>query len=212
MHRINGIIITCLVAAHPVLIKASENFIPYTISKKYYPEFVGIALLFVLLTLSATAIFRKFLKMPYPRWRLLHRLGATLVLLIVPAHLTQYADIAMDQVIGKMHEKRFLADDRSRAQNGVPETERCPLAQIDAIHVCRDDFSDVLQQLVLAALFERSFEFCIDVEMILDGPFCRARDEDQLLDACFNRFLNCILDQWLVHDRQHLLWRSLGCR
>ena len=62
LHRINGIIITCMIAAHPVLIKASENFISYTFVKKYYPEFVGIALLLILLILSATAIFRNFLK------------------------------------------------------------------------------------------------------------------------------------------------------
>ena len=92
LHRINGIIITCLIAAHPVLIKASENFTPYTFTKKYYPEFVGIALLLILLILSATAIFRNFLKMPYSRWRLLHRLGATLVLLIVPAHVLWVSD------------------------------------------------------------------------------------------------------------------------
>jgi predicted ferric reductase len=87
LHWINGFVITCIIIAHPVLIKASDNFIPYTISKKYYPEFVGIGLIFVLLTLSFTAIFRKFFKMPYPRWRLLHRMGATLVLAILPAHV-----------------------------------------------------------------------------------------------------------------------------
>jgi len=92
LHRINGFIITCLVAVHPVLIKASENFIPYTFGKKYYPEFVGIGLIFVLLTVSVAAIFRNFLKMPYSRWRLLHRLGATTVLLILPAHVLFVSD------------------------------------------------------------------------------------------------------------------------
>jgi predicted ferric reductase len=92
LHRINGFIITCLVAVHPVLIKASENFIPYTFGKKYYPEFVGIGLIFVLLTVSAAAIFRNFFKMPYVRWRFLHRLGATLILLILPVHVLFVSD------------------------------------------------------------------------------------------------------------------------
>jgi predicted ferric reductase len=87
LHRLNGFIITCVVVAHPVLIKASDNFIPYTISKKYYPEFVGMGLIFVLLTVSLAAIFRKFFNMPYARWRLLHRMGATLVLAILPFHV-----------------------------------------------------------------------------------------------------------------------------
>ena len=92
LHRINGFILTCLVAGHPVLIKASENFTPYTFGKKYYPEFVGIGLIFVLLTVSAAAIFRNFFKMPYVRWRFLHRLGATLILLILPVHVLFVSD------------------------------------------------------------------------------------------------------------------------
>jgi predicted ferric reductase len=92
LHRINGFIIACLVAIHPVLIKASENFTPYTFGKKYYPEFVGIGLLFVVLTVSLSALFRNFLKMPYNRWRLLHRLGATMALLILPGHVLFVSD------------------------------------------------------------------------------------------------------------------------
>ena len=92
LHRINGFIISCLILAHPVLIKASENFTPYTLGKKYYPEFVGIGLLFVLITLSVTAIFRSFFKMDYNQWRLLHRLGATMALLILPGHVLFVSD------------------------------------------------------------------------------------------------------------------------
>ena len=92
LHRINGFIIACLILAHPLLIKASENFTPYTFGKKYYPEFVGIGLLFVLFTLSVTAIFRSFFKMDYNRWRLLHRLGATMALLILPGHVFFVSD------------------------------------------------------------------------------------------------------------------------
>jgi len=92
LHRINGFIIACLIAVHPVLIKASENFTPYTFGKKYYPEFVGIGLFFVLLTVSVTAIFRNLLKMNYSRWRLLHRLGATAAILILPGHVLFVSD------------------------------------------------------------------------------------------------------------------------
>ena len=92
LHRLNGFIITCAIVAHPVLIKASDNFIPYTFSKKYYPEFVGIGLLFVLLAVSVTAIFRNFFRMPYNRWRLLHRMGATLVLIVLPFHVLFVSD------------------------------------------------------------------------------------------------------------------------
>jgi predicted ferric reductase len=92
LHRINGVIIACLVAVHPVLIKASDNFTPYTFGEKYYPEFVGIGLIFVVLTVSLTAVFRNLLKMNYSRWRLLHRMGATMVFLIVPFHVLFVSD------------------------------------------------------------------------------------------------------------------------
>lgn len=92
LHRLNGIIIACLVAAHPFLVKASEHFTPYTFGKKYYPEFVGIGLLFVVLTVSGGAIFRNFFKMPYNRWRLLHRLGVTAALLVLPFHVLYVSD------------------------------------------------------------------------------------------------------------------------
>ncbi len=87
LHRINGMIITVLVISHPLLIKASENFTPYTFEKKYYPEFLGIGLLLVLLTISFTTIFRNFFRLSYSRWLFLHRLMVTLALLIMPVHI-----------------------------------------------------------------------------------------------------------------------------
>jgi predicted ferric reductase len=87
LHRINGMAIAFLVVLHPLLIKASENFTPYTFDKKYFPEFLGLGVLLLILTLALTSIFRKFFRMPYNRWRLLHGLGATLVLLLMPSHI-----------------------------------------------------------------------------------------------------------------------------
>jgi len=92
LHRINGLAITFLVISHPLLIKASENFTPYTFEKKYYPEFLGMAVLAVLLTLSLTAVFRKFFKFSYSRWRLRHRMVATLALFLIPIHILFVSD------------------------------------------------------------------------------------------------------------------------
>jgi len=86
-HRINGLVIACLVVLHPLMIKASEDFTPYTFAKKYYPEFMGISLLTVLVILAVSALFRKFLKFSYGAWLLLHRFGATLALILLPSHI-----------------------------------------------------------------------------------------------------------------------------
>lgn len=87
LHRINGIIIAGLAILHPLLIKASENFTPYTFEEKYYPEFLGIGLLCAILFVSGTASFRTFLRITYPRWLFLHRFVATLVMIILPTHV-----------------------------------------------------------------------------------------------------------------------------
>ena len=92
LHRINGIVITLLVLVHPTLIKASENFISYTFDKKYVPEFIGIGLLLVILSVSVTAIFRNFFKIAYDKWLFLHRLGVTLAITILPFHILLVSD------------------------------------------------------------------------------------------------------------------------
>jgi len=48
--------------------------------------------------------------------------------------------------------------------------------------------------------------------MILDRAFAASGDENQLGDAGSHRLLDRILDQGLVHDRQHFLRAGLGCR
>ena len=87
LHRLNGIAIAVLVIVHPLFIKASENFTPYTFAKKYYPEFLGIGVLCVLLALSIAAVLRNFYKLPYKKWLFQHRFGTILVLLVLPAHV-----------------------------------------------------------------------------------------------------------------------------
>ena len=87
LHRSNGIVITCLAVLHPLLIKGSENFTPYTFEKKYFPEFLGFALVAVLLLVSLTAIFRNSFKLSYAGWLLLHRFSATMALAMMPAHI-----------------------------------------------------------------------------------------------------------------------------
>ncbi|MFH1215774.1 MAG: hypothetical protein V1706_04655 [Pseudomonadota bacterium] len=92
LHRLNGFLITLLALTHPFLIKASDNFTPYTLEKKYFPEFVGIGLLFLILTVSIPAIFRKFIPIAYGKWLTLHRFGATLVLFLLPLHVLWVSD------------------------------------------------------------------------------------------------------------------------
>lgn len=93
LHRLNGFLVTLLVMVHPLLIKASENFVPYTLEKKYYPEYVGIVILLVTLAVFISAILRKRIGTVFGnKWLVLHRLGSTLVLLILPFHVLWVSD------------------------------------------------------------------------------------------------------------------------
>jgi len=91
-HRVNGFLITLLVLVHPILIKASENFTVYLFESKYYPEFIGIGLLFVILIVSMLAFFKGRITISHGKWLVLHRLGATMVLLILPLHVLWVSD------------------------------------------------------------------------------------------------------------------------
>ena len=86
-HRFNGLLITLLMLVHPILIKASENFTAYMFETKYYPAFVGIGLLFIILPVSMLAFFKERITISYGKWLVSHRLGATMVLLILPLHV-----------------------------------------------------------------------------------------------------------------------------
>ena len=48
--------------------------------------------------------------------------------------------------------------------------------------------------------------------MILDDAFVAAGDEDEMLDAGLARLFDDVLDQRLVHHRQHFLRDGLGRR
>ena len=128
------------------------------------------------------------------------------------AHLREAADLAVDEIVGEMHEERLVADGMLRAEHGVAEPERHALTHEDARRFGRDDVADELQQVVLTGLGELALELGIGVEVILDRALRRARDEDQPIRAGVERFFDGVLDQRLVDDRQHLLRRRLRRR
>ncbi len=134
------------------------------------------------------------------------------MLLEVLAHLLEAADLAVDEIVGQVHEERLVADGALRAQHGVAETERDALPHEDAGRRGRDDVANEAEQIVLAGLGQLPLELGIGVEMVLDGAFRRAGDEHQALGACSEGLFHRVLNQRLVDDRQHLLRRRLGGR
>ena len=46
--------------------------------------------------------------------------------------------------------------------------------------------------------------------MIRDGSLAASRHERTVGHACLKRLFNAILEQWLVHDGQHLFGRAFS--
>src|SRR6185312_10478461 len=63
---------------------------------------------------------------------------------------------------------------------------------------------------LLLALLEKIFEFEADVEMIFDRGLAAARDDDDIANPRMQSFFHAILNNRLVHERQHLLRLRLG--
>ena len=111
----------------------------------------------------------------------------------------------------KNHGERLVAHQFVRAQDGVSQAERFLLPHVgDVDHV--GDGAHGGQQILLVAGFEQVLQLEADVEVIFDGGLAAAGDDDDVLDAGMNGFLDAVLDQRLVDERQHLLGHGLGRR
>ena len=63
-----------------------------------------------------------------------------------------------------------------------------------------------------AARFEERLELDRDVEVIFDGVLAAAGDEDDVVDARGDRFLDAVLNDRLVDERKHFLGLGFGRR
>jgi hypothetical protein len=94
----------------------------------------------------------------------------------------------------------------------MAESQRLALPDVHTGHALGNDVPDGSQQVVLAGGRQGSFEFEVCIEVIFNRALGRARDEDQLGCTGLDCFFDCVLDQRLVDDRQHLLRACLGRR
>ncbi len=91
----------------------------------------------------------------------------------------------------------------------MAQAEWLLLARIaDLHHVC--NVSDELGLLHLAVLFEKIFEEGRCVEVIFDGTFAAAGDDNDVLDAGGHALFRDVLDLRLINDGQHFLGLRFG--
>ena len=93
----------------------------------------------------------------------------------------------------------------------MTEAERLALADVGEVDQVRD-LADLFELVALAARLEKRLELDRHVEVILDGVLAAAGDQDDVVDARRHRFLDAVLDDRLVDQRQHLLGLRFGRR
>jgi len=114
-----------------------------------------------------------------------------------------------NQHVAEQDGEGLVANQIARDQNGVAEAEWLLLARVaDLHHVC--DVSHQLGLLLLAVLFEKIFEEGRCVEVIFDGTFAAAGDDNDVLDAGGHALFRDILDLRLINDGQHFLGLRFG--
>ena len=141
---------------------------------------------------------------------LLNRDDVSAGLLVEFDHGAHAALLRLHDHVGQEQRERLVAHQVAGAPDRVPEAERHLLARKAGLSRLRLHALELGQFGVLSALGERVVEFELNVEMILDDALVAAGHEDELLDAGFPGLVDHVLDDGLVHDRQHLLGERLG--
>jgi predicted ferric reductase len=86
-HRMNGLAIAFLALVHPILIIAAENFTLFPFEKRYWPEFLGVAVFIFILVIVTTANWRLMLHFAYDQWLRFHRLMTVVAIALMTIHI-----------------------------------------------------------------------------------------------------------------------------
>lgn len=86
-HRTMGIFIAAAAITHPVLIFIPEDMTAIPITFRYWPEFVGIFLLLMILGIVGVAILRPRINLAFDRWRIMHQWAAFAVSMALFVHV-----------------------------------------------------------------------------------------------------------------------------
>jgi len=91
-HRITGFIIACLIILHPIMIFIPENriFIPFEL--RYWPEFIGLFLLFLIIFTVISSHWRAWLGLSFHYWCPIHRWSAVLIVVAFWVHVLSVSD------------------------------------------------------------------------------------------------------------------------
>ena len=125
--------------------------------------------------------------------------------------LRERRDGRVDNFIAEDDGKRFVADQMLGAEHGMTEAERDGLTDVTKVRQ-GGDMAHLTQELALARSFEIFFEFDRAIEVVFDGPFPAAGDDDDVFNSGCDGFFDDILDQGFVDQGEHLFRRCFRGR
>lgn len=91
-HAINGLVVLSCAVLHPLLVMAAENFTMYPIEKRYWPEFLGMGMLLLILLVVIVSFWRRLFSFSYEQWLQMHRVGTSLILFGLSIHIFFVSD------------------------------------------------------------------------------------------------------------------------
>ena len=100
-HRINAIIIACLISIHPILIFISDDRISIPLEFRYWPEFAGLCLLLLIMFMVISSYWRAGIRLTFHRWWPIHRGAAILIVIAFWVHVLSVSE-TFEQKIPKM--------------------------------------------------------------------------------------------------------------
>ena len=92
LHRRLGLLIPLFILAHALCILWADRFAFYPLERRYWPEFLGMALAVSIIIMAATARFRRTIKLPYHIWKPVHGSAAALVTAAALVHVLFVSD------------------------------------------------------------------------------------------------------------------------
>ena len=126
--------------------------------------------------------------------------------------LTDAGCLAVDHVVGEHDGKRRIPHSRTRTKNGVTETERFGLADIDALNTGRHNPTNDFKQFGFPLGEQVALELGVRIEMVFDRALVATCDKNHFGNAGSSRFFNRVLNQRLVYHGEHFFGHGLRGR
>jgi predicted ferric reductase len=101
-HRMHGWLIAIMALAHPFLVLYSEKRWLIALEMRYWPEWVGLGLMVLILLLFAASRWRTAWGIPFHLWMPLHRMGGLLMAALLVVHVLFVSESFTDNPIPRM--------------------------------------------------------------------------------------------------------------